>query len=547
VVIGDSLSHGFQSGAIFNTDLSFPAIIARELGWAGYRYPTYGKGVGESPGQDLGGFPLNVEFLLRRLSADLGPEIQAWEIPKAIGIVHRYLDEVEDYWERGPGRHPSQHGYFHDLGMYGWTLRDALTTTYASCADLVSAYSRDDLVNEFIESSTQRAALRVYPNDTKEAETQTVFAAASSMGEDATSGAECGIETLIIMLGANNALPAVTDLRVEWTDDAYGTSQEFARVTQKQTSADGKRRRRKAYTVSRPDHFRAELAEVVRQVKQIKARHVIWCTVPHVTIAPVTHGIPPKTNKKSRYFDYYVRPWVEDIGHFRADRDEHLTAADARAVDAAIDLYNDAIEEAVRDVRIGTDGVKRDWRVFELYGLLEGLAIRRFNSTDPNDRGEGAEDAGLDRPDWLPSYELPPELLALEDTATGTSRPDTYFLSDNGRGGRGGGGLFSLDGVHPTTVGYGIIAQELINVMVDAGVPFFDGAGHQRQTPIKIDFANLIESDTLVCSPPPNIASVMSAARFIDHGASAVKRLLGLEQRTGPITDVVAPGSQRSA
>ena len=33
VVIGDSLSHGFQSGAVFNTDISYPAIIAYELGW----------------------------------------------------------------------------------------------------------------------------------------------------------------------------------------------------------------------------------------------------------------------------------------------------------------------------------------------------------------------------------------------------------------------------------------------------------------------------------------------------------------------------------
>ena len=33
VAIGDSLTHGFQSGAIFNTDLSYPAIIAAELGW----------------------------------------------------------------------------------------------------------------------------------------------------------------------------------------------------------------------------------------------------------------------------------------------------------------------------------------------------------------------------------------------------------------------------------------------------------------------------------------------------------------------------------
>lgn len=43
VAIGDSLTHGFQSGAVFNTDLSYPAIIAKELGWFDeYRYPRYG-------------------------------------------------------------------------------------------------------------------------------------------------------------------------------------------------------------------------------------------------------------------------------------------------------------------------------------------------------------------------------------------------------------------------------------------------------------------------------------------------------------------------
>jgi len=32
VSVGDSLVQGFQSGAIFNTHLSYPALIARELG-----------------------------------------------------------------------------------------------------------------------------------------------------------------------------------------------------------------------------------------------------------------------------------------------------------------------------------------------------------------------------------------------------------------------------------------------------------------------------------------------------------------------------------
>ncbi len=53
VAIGDSLTHGFQSGAIFNTDLSYPAIVAHALGWSDYfRYPSYF-------GQ--GGIPLNLD------------------------------------------------------------------------------------------------------------------------------------------------------------------------------------------------------------------------------------------------------------------------------------------------------------------------------------------------------------------------------------------------------------------------------------------------------------------------------------------------------
>jgi hypothetical protein len=33
VAIEDPLTHGFQSGAIYNIDVSYPAIIAHEMGW----------------------------------------------------------------------------------------------------------------------------------------------------------------------------------------------------------------------------------------------------------------------------------------------------------------------------------------------------------------------------------------------------------------------------------------------------------------------------------------------------------------------------------
>src|ERR687885_3030123 len=59
VTICDSLKQGFQSGAIFNTKLSYPMLIAREMGWdKSMRYPSYG-----GPGD---GLPLNLERLARQ-------------------------------------------------------------------------------------------------------------------------------------------------------------------------------------------------------------------------------------------------------------------------------------------------------------------------------------------------------------------------------------------------------------------------------------------------------------------------------------------------
>src|SRR5690349_1962536 len=76
VTIGDSLSQGFQSGAVFNTDLSTAAIVAYELGWFDrFRYPRY-------PG--FGGLPFNLELLARDLEEHYGNAVDVWELPQAL-------------------------------------------------------------------------------------------------------------------------------------------------------------------------------------------------------------------------------------------------------------------------------------------------------------------------------------------------------------------------------------------------------------------------------------------------------------------------------
>jgi len=119
VVLGDSLSHGFQSDAIFNTDLSYPSIIARELGWYdSFRHPEY---------RAFGGLPLNLEYLARSLELKYGAEIPWWELASAVFSVHDLLDQIRVYWEQGTGSHvPPINGIMHNLAVAGFDIRDLM-------------------------------------------------------------------------------------------------------------------------------------------------------------------------------------------------------------------------------------------------------------------------------------------------------------------------------------------------------------------------------------------------------------------------------------
>jgi len=477
VAIGDSLTHGFQSGAVFNTDLSYPAIIAYELGWLdAFRYPRYGG---------PGGLPLNVELLLRQLDERFGGTLSWWELPLALFAARGFMDEVEEYWERGSGSQaPPFTGFVHDLSVYGWDLRDALSRTYTTCSQSIGA-PKDDLVNQIVENNSLRAALRVYPGAPGNQEL-TLFDVAQRLGEDHDDETDCGIETLVVFLGSNNALGSVTRLKVAWSgggfDDVRGKS---------------------GYTVWRPSHFDAEFGQVVERVRRIDARHVIWCTVPHVTVAPIARGIGRKRDVGSAYFPYYTRPWIKDEV-FDPTRHEHISGGQAHAVDVAIDMYGDVIEGAVRGGR--QEG--RDWYLLDVAGLLDRLASRRYIN-DPNAR-----------PSWWTPYPLPPLLHALNP------QPDSRFLTADGHGGRATGGLFSLDGVHPTTVAYGLIAQEMINIMRSAKVDFFGANAALRSDPVMVDFARLLRRDTLVNHPPQNLNSTLDVIAWADETLQWVKRTL---------------------
>ncbi|MBF2063982.1 MAG: hypothetical protein IGS39_06085 [Calothrix sp. C42_A2020_038] len=483
VTIGDSLTHGFQSGAIFNTHLSYPAIIAKEMGWKELRYPVY---LGPQ-----GGLPLNLEYLACHLHSKFGDKINWLNGLAAILSIRQYLDTLEEYWERGQGSVYNHVGKInHNLAVYGWDLRNILSRNADICLDVITKNSpKNDFWRQIIEHHNERAALVVL-NTARDSNGKalTPVQAAAALGNE---GDPEGIETLIVMIGANNALGSILTFNVSWSDHNYDDM-----------SVNDK------YTVWRPTHFKAEFDLLVQEIKQIRARHVIVATVPHITIVPFARGVGGKARSQSRYFPYYTLPWIQDKD-FNPNKHPHITENEARAIDCAVDQYNSTIVEAVRQARL--EG--RDWYLLELCGLLDRLASRRYIE-DPSARPNWWDEVGGE-------YQLAPELKAISPALT-----SSLLRTEPGKG-RTQGGLFSLDGIHPTTVGYGIMAQEIIKIMQLAGVKFYEEDGQTiREGKVRVNWQHLVAQDSLISQTPCNIDSMWAFVGDIDKYFNLFSRML---------------------
>jgi hypothetical protein len=437
VTVGDSLTHGMSSGAVFHTGLSWPALVARSLG-AGLVVPAYGG--------PLDGLPLNLEKLLRDLQDRFGDTLNLLETIRLPFELHSLADANEDYWERGDGSRPPHTDLrYENVGIYGWDVRDCLSSTTArALARIASHPPHDDLLGAKPDNDNDIAAASVLAP---------FGPAATQIDAVASHGHDGGIGTLVVMLGANNALGSVVGKNVVWSGPQFQDLD-----------------RKGAYTVWNPVHFAAEYAELVRRLLPVPARRVLLATVPHVTVAPIATGVNPanpgqKWREGSRYYPYYTDPWIAE-SDFRPGKHRHITHQQARAIDSAIDQYNDTIQDHVRRAR--ADG--RDWHLVDLCGILDGVAYRRY-LTDPA--------AATAQTAWQP-YPLPAPIADL----------DTRFYRSDETG-RLQGGLFGLDAVHPTTSGYGIIAQSVLDVLSAAGIA---NPG--------IDFTQLLAQDTLNSSPP---------------------------------------------
>src|SRR5215475_8122896 len=155
VAVGDSLTQGFQNGAIYNTSLSYPAIIAWEMGWSDeFSRPEFAG---------AGGLPVNIELLIHQLERHFGQNLDWFELPLALFQLHNMLDTVEDFWERGQGANPPNiKGILHNLAIYGWDVRDVLSRNADICAhDIAAPNDNLFLWQEIVENANDRTAVRV--------------------------------------------------------------------------------------------------------------------------------------------------------------------------------------------------------------------------------------------------------------------------------------------------------------------------------------------------------------------------------------------------
>jgi hypothetical protein len=228
---------------------------------------------------------------------------------------------------------------------------------------------------------------------------------------------------------------------------------------------------------------------------------VIWTSVPHVTIVPIAHGVGEKPYY-SRYFSRYTYVLTPDA-EFDGNVNATMSAAEARLVDSVIDGYNEMIRGAVLQGR----KAGKDWFYFDGCGLLDSMAYRRYFEDDR------ARPAG-----WKP-YSFPKEFNAL------ASFPDTRFITSDHKGTMTGG-LIGLDGVHPTALGYGIVAQEIIKVMQLAGVAFKTPEGGTRRGRVRVNWNRLIAAEPLVQQPLQTLSEDLGIAGWLLEGLDLGKLLI---------------------
>lgn len=492
--IGDSLAQGFMSGAAARTDLSFSTLIARAMGLTpgsankqgiDYYYPAWAKG----------GLPANIEHILRLLNRACGSEITVTELPKALNIINRAIDESEDYYEREKGRedrpYPGGIPFFHNVSVWMLTVADAWLVKPGTCKNSIKKqgfYNKSDGFFAIPNASFYRTALKVLDPNLENNFSQLDWLEYHAENE--------GIENLILWLGINNTIGTILSFEIEPTPDDPACRPHLMNFEERCSGN---------WNLWHPGDFAAEYGELIERVDTIMNNHNInkdWQvfigTVPYLTIVPFLKGIGPTTfiDGRGTFYErytyvFFADDYAEKAGH-------SLSLNQVLQIDEYIDGYNKAIRELVKKKNEEHEdkNLRKPYHIVDICDAFDCMAWKRNNGEPP--------------------FEFPPYFHTVD------SPVNTKYYHADASGNIEQGGIFGLDGVHPSAVGQGLIADAFMNVMRDAGVDF-DSV---------LDWEAIFNSDTLY-SRPVTLMGELSRHEKLAHFFTDIVLKLARKIRSG--------------
>jgi len=462
---------GFKNGGIYRTELSFPAILAGLIEEnCCFDLPSFTA---------QAGIPINLEILIRGLAEEYGDDINLFKSVSAARSVYKTLSRIKSYWEgQKKSLQIERDSPFHNQSVWGFAISDTMMIDEAYCRETIRnnkiSYSVFNVLPDHAMYTTARMVLN--PTFGKEGANKTMVDNISDLHQNG------GIENLIICIGHNNVVGAVTNLDIRLSEQSDIMNYYASRQC----------------TVYRPEHFETELRTLYERIRPLGVKRVFVPTLPHVTIPPAIRGVnDDRSTTKSGYFDYYTRFWIWD-DDFNPDKHPHLTKEDAIFLDNIVDDYNQIIRNLAKEF---------GYHVVPVGRYVSAAARRR----------RGAYSVKPFPKEFVKALKKNPHTNYLVDER-GDPRISTDYLKLDRKTGRiASGGIFSLDGLHPSTIGYGLIANIYKKHMEEQGVHF------DRE----IDWNFVIENETLVTDPPPLLYNLRLLLRWMAMGNQERMMFLG--------------------
>lgn len=461
-VIGDSIAQGFKNGGIYRTDLSFPALLAEAMG--------HGTQLDSPDFTAQGGIPVNLEMLVRGLSDAYGNKINLKNSVPAALYLYKTLYRMKRYWEGHiKPLNVDRDLPFHNQSVWGFAISDTMMMHGTYLTD----YVRENRIRYSVFNTLPDHAMYITAKMVLNPSFSPAFSHHSMLDNMRHLQDHGGIENLIACIGHNNVVGAVTKLDITYSED-NDLYQYYAN---------------RQCTVFRPEHFALELEALYEQIRKLDVEKVFVPTLPYVTIPPAIRGVNEHlAPKRGMYFDYYTRFWVWDED-FDPDLYPHLTKNQAIELDQTVDAYNEIITEKA---------LEYDFHVVPVNRHVSAAARRRLGkfSVRPFPKK------------FIQTLKENENTHYLVDESGNPRVSTDYIRLDTETGTIAQGGIFSLDGLHPTTIGYGLIANIYKSVMENQGVEFEHDLNWKR----------IIDEETLVSNPPPLLFNLRLMLRWLAMG-----------------------------